>query len=165
MTKEQGTRVNCRAKNGASKRAGWGWEGKEGNACRQTPGFLTTAHLVCHAWVRATTFDAVISCHNWPIKCLAFRGAEMNFRGRVCETKIIYFLYFGNAWTALMVKSQWIQTINAGFARLVTRNRRHFAPAKYLARGFKLSRWRHKESSTWKKQGLKWHTIKGSESI
>ena len=30
----------------------------------------------------------------------------------------------------------------------ITRNRRHFAPAKYLARGFKLSRWRHKESST-----------------
>ena len=28
----------------------------------------------------------------------------------------------------------------------ITRNRRHFAPAKYLARGFKLSRWRHKES-------------------
>ena len=58
---------------------------------RQIPGFLKTTHLACHAWVRALTFDAVISCQNWPIKCLAFRGAEMDFRGRLCETKIIYF--------------------------------------------------------------------------
>ena len=29
------------------------------------------------------------------------------------------------------------------FQMAITRNRRHFAPAKYLARGFKLSRWRH----------------------
>ena len=38
-SKERGTRVylKTRAKNGASKRAGRGWGGKEGNACRQTP--------------------------------------------------------------------------------------------------------------------------------
>ena len=38
-SKERGTRVKDRAKNGASKRAGRGWGRKEGNACRQTPGF------------------------------------------------------------------------------------------------------------------------------
>ena len=32
---------------------------------------------------------------------------------RVCESKII-FLIFWNAWTALLVKSQWIWKINAG---------------------------------------------------
>ena len=84
-SKEQGTRVKDRAKNGASKRAGRGWGRKEGNACRQTPGFWKPPHMACHAWVRASTFDAFINCHNWPIKCLAFSGAEMNFRGRVCE--------------------------------------------------------------------------------
>ena len=47
--------------------------------------------LAWHAWVRAPTFDAVINCHNWPIKCLAFSGAGMNFRGPVCETKIFFF--------------------------------------------------------------------------
>ena len=31
MSKERGTTVNCSAKNGASKRAGRGWGGKEGN--------------------------------------------------------------------------------------------------------------------------------------
>ena len=38
-SKERGTRVKDRAKNGASKRAGRGWGRKEENACRQTPGF------------------------------------------------------------------------------------------------------------------------------
>ena len=38
-SKERGTRVEDRAKNGASKRAGRGWVRKEGNACRQTPRF------------------------------------------------------------------------------------------------------------------------------
>ena len=40
--KERGTRVKLvkdREKSGASKRAGRGWGRKEGNACRQTPGF------------------------------------------------------------------------------------------------------------------------------
>ena len=37
----------------------------------------------------------------------------MNFRG-ACETIIILFFVFWNAWTALTVKSQLIQTINAG---------------------------------------------------
>ena len=37
--KERGTRVKDREKSGASKRAGRGWGRKEGNACRQTPGF------------------------------------------------------------------------------------------------------------------------------
>ena len=37
--KERGTRVKDHAKSGASKRAGRGWGRKEGNACRQTPGF------------------------------------------------------------------------------------------------------------------------------
>ena len=36
---ERGTRVKGRAKNGVSERAGRGWGRKEGNACRQTPGF------------------------------------------------------------------------------------------------------------------------------
>ena len=85
-SKERGTRVKYRAKNVASKRAGRGGGGEKGRKRLQTnPGILKTAHLACHAWVRAPTFDAVISCHNWPIKCLAFSGAEMNFRGRVCE--------------------------------------------------------------------------------
>ena len=89
--------------------------GKKGRKRLQTnPGILKTAHLACHAWVRAQTFDAVISCHNWPIKCLAFSGAEMNFRGRVCEPKI-YFFVFCNTWTAFMLKYQWIRTINTGF--------------------------------------------------
>ena len=38
-SKERGTGVKDRATNGASKRAGRGWGRKEGNACRQTPGF------------------------------------------------------------------------------------------------------------------------------
>ena len=110
--KERGTRVKDRTKNGASKRAGRGWGRKEGRKRLQTnPSILKTPHLACHAWVHASTFDAGISCHNWP-KCLSFRRAEMNFRGE-CETKVI-FLVFWNAWTALMVKSQWIQTINVG---------------------------------------------------
>ena len=76
--------------------------GKKGRKRLQTnPGILKTAHLACHAWVRAPTFDAVISCHNWLIKCLAFSGAEMNFRGCVCEPKI-YFV-FCNTWTAFML--------------------------------------------------------------
>ena len=37
--KERGTRVKDREKSGASKRAGRGGGRKEGNACRQTPGF------------------------------------------------------------------------------------------------------------------------------
>ena len=37
--KERGTRVKDREKSGASKRAGREWGRKEGNACRQTPGF------------------------------------------------------------------------------------------------------------------------------
>jgi len=37
--KERGTRDKDREKSGASKRAGRGWGRKEGNACRQTPGF------------------------------------------------------------------------------------------------------------------------------
>ena len=90
-------------------------KGRKSKLLQTNPGILKTAHLACHAWVCAPTFDAVISCHNWPTKCLAFRGAEMNFRGRVCETKIIFFSVFWNAWTALMVKSQWIRTINSGF--------------------------------------------------
>ena len=92
--------------------------GKKGRKRLQTnPGILKTAHLACYAWVRAPTFDAVISCHNWPIKCLAFSGAEMNFRGRVCEPKI-YFFVFCNPWTAFMLKYQWIRTINTGFGHL-----------------------------------------------
>ena len=39
MSKERGTRVNCRAKNGASKRAGRGWGGKEGNLPSTSPLF------------------------------------------------------------------------------------------------------------------------------
>ena len=145
-SKERRTRVKDRAKNGASKqRAGRGRGRKEGNACRQTPGFwkpptwplmpeLAHRHLMLSSnlfprafplkkWVpffKGKTLGtrlAVISCHNWPMKCLPFRGAEINFRGRVCETKIIFFVFW-NAWRAFMVKSQWIRTINAGFVHL-----------------------------------------------
>ena len=91
-TKKPGTRVKDGAKNGVSKSGER--VGKKGRKRLQTnPGILKTAHLACHAWVRAPTFDAVISCHNWPIKCLAFSGAEMNFRGRVCEPKIYFFVF------------------------------------------------------------------------
>ena len=38
-SKERGTRVKDRVKNGISNRAGWGWGRKEGNACRQTRDF------------------------------------------------------------------------------------------------------------------------------
>ena len=91
-TKKPGTRVKDGAKNGVSKSGER--VGKKGRKRLQTnPGILKTAHLACHVWVRAPTFDAVISCHNWPIKCLAFSGAEMNFRGRVCEPKIYFFVF------------------------------------------------------------------------
>ena len=110
-SKERGARLKDRAKNGVSKRAGRGWPRKLRKRLQTNPGILKTAHLACHAWVRAPTFDAVISCHNWPIKCLAFSGAEMNFRGRVCEPKICFFV-FCNTWTAFMLKYQWIWTIN-----------------------------------------------------
>ena len=115
-SKERGTTVRDRAKNGATKRARRGWGRKEGNACRQAPRFWKppTVDLACHAWVHAQTFDAVISSHNWPIKCLSFRGAETNLGGACVKPKYIYFFVFWNAWTALMVKSQWIRTINAG---------------------------------------------------
>ena len=49
MSKERGTRVNCRAKNGASKRAGKG-VGRKGRKRLQTnPWIVKTAHLACHA--------------------------------------------------------------------------------------------------------------------
>ena len=76
----QAARAKEHTKNGASKRAGRGWGRKEGNACRQT------AHLACHAWVRTSTFDAVINCHTlyiWPIKCLTFHRGEVNFWGKL----------------------------------------------------------------------------------
>ena len=61
----------------------WG-VGKKGRKRLQTnPSILKTVHLDCHAWVYAPTFDAVISCHNWPKKCLSFWGAEMNLEVRV----------------------------------------------------------------------------------
>ena len=45
-----------------------GGVGKKGRRRLQTnPGILKTTHLAWHAWVHAPTFDAVISCHNWPI--------------------------------------------------------------------------------------------------
>ena len=79
-SKERGTRVKDRAKKWCKlKEHGGG--GKKGRKRLQTnPSILKTAHLACHAWVHALTFDAVISCHNWPIKCLSFRGAEMNLK-------------------------------------------------------------------------------------
>ena len=46
-----------------------GGVGKKGRKRLQTnPRILKTAHLACHAWVRAPTCDAVNSCHNRPIK-------------------------------------------------------------------------------------------------
>ena len=113
-SKEWGTRDKDRAKNGASKRAGRGGGGEKGRKRLLTnPSILKTAHLAYHAWVHALTFDAVNSCHNWPIKCWSFRGAEMNFRGESVKPNYFFFVFW-NAWTALMVKSQWIRTINAG---------------------------------------------------
>ena len=62
----------------------WWGVGKKGRKRLQTnPSILKTVHLDCHAWVYAPTFDAVISCHNWPKKCLSFWGAEMNLEVRV----------------------------------------------------------------------------------
>ena len=90
--KQRGTRVKDRAKNGISKRAGGGGEERKETLADKPRDFENhPLALACHAWVRAPTFDAVINCHNWPIKCLAFSGAEINFRGPVCETKIIFF--------------------------------------------------------------------------
>ena len=98
-SKERGRRVKDRGKNGASKTAGRGWGIKEGNACRQTPWFWKPP-----TWLLMPEFDAVISCDDWPIKCLSFRGAVMNFRG-ACVKPEYFFCVFWNAWTALMVKS------------------------------------------------------------
>ena len=88
-SKEQGKRVKMAQ---VKEYGGGGEERKETLADKAQ--ILETAHLACHAWVRAPTFDAVISSQNWPIKCLAFRGVEMNFRGSMCENKF-FFLYFG----------------------------------------------------------------------
>ena len=88
-SKERGRRVKDRGKNGASKRAGRGWGRKEGNACRQTPWFWKPP-----TWLVMPEFDAVISCDDWPIKCLSFRGAVMNFRGACVKPKY-FFWYFG----------------------------------------------------------------------
>ena len=43
-------------------------------------------------WHQILMLSSAVIIH-WPIKCLAFRGAEMNFRGRVCETKIINVIF------------------------------------------------------------------------
>ena len=67
------------------ERGGGGEKGKKG--LQTNPRILKTAHLACHTWVHTSTFDAVISCHNWPIKCLSFCGAEMNFRGACVKPK------------------------------------------------------------------------------
>ena len=111
-SKEQGKRVKMAQ---VKEYGGGGEERKETLADKAR--ILKTTHLASHAWVRAPTFDAVISCQNWPIKCLAFHGVETNFRGRVCENKI-YFFAFWYAWMVLMLKSQWIRKINAGFVHL-----------------------------------------------
>ena len=82
-SKEQGTWVKDHRKNVASKRVRRGWGKKEGNACRQTLGFLKP-----HTWPvmpecthpHLMLSSAVI---NWPIKCLAFHRVEVNFRGHV----------------------------------------------------------------------------------
>ena len=87
-------RVNCCAKNGASKRTGRGWGGKEGNACRQTPGFWKPPTWpVMPEFVHWHSMLSSAVIIHWPIKCLAFLGAEMNFRGRMCETKIINVIF------------------------------------------------------------------------
>ena len=93
-SKERGTRVKDRVKTEQVKERGG--VGKKGRKRLQTnQSILKTAHLACHAWVHALTFDAVISCRNWPIKWLSFEGAEMNFRGECVKPKYIFFLYFG----------------------------------------------------------------------
>ena len=114
-SKERGTRVKDCAKNGASKRAGRGWGRKQGfNACRQTPWFWKppTWSVSCMS-SRTDIWCCQQLSYNWPIKCLSFQGAEMNFQARVWNQNNFFFVFW-NAWTALMVKSQWIQTINAG---------------------------------------------------
>ena len=111
-SKEQGKRVKMTK---VKEFGGGGEERKETLADKAR--ILKTAHLACHAWVRALAFDGVISCQNWPIKCLAFRGVEMNFRGHVCENRIFFFAFW-YAWMVLMLKSQWIRKINAGFVHL-----------------------------------------------
>ena len=65
-SKERGTRVKDRAKNGVSKTAGRGWGRKEGNAGIQTSRFWKPPTWVCHAWVCSPTFGTLISCDNWP---------------------------------------------------------------------------------------------------
>ena len=72
-------------KKGASKRAGMGWRIKEGNACRQNPGF----------W-KATTWPVRPDCSHQHLmlssavihciltnKCLTFHRGEVNFWGQL----------------------------------------------------------------------------------
>ena len=81
-SKKRVTRVHVRVKNGASKRAGRGGEERKETLAGQTPGVwkLPTWHVMPECAHRDLMLSsAVIS---WHIKCLTFRGAEVNFRGR-----------------------------------------------------------------------------------
>ena len=79
-------RVKDHAKHGATKRAGRGWGRKETLADK--PQDLKTTHLACHAWI-CTTFDAVISCQNWPIKYLVEQ--KQTLEDACVKTEIIFF--------------------------------------------------------------------------
>ena len=69
--------------------------GEKGRKCLQTnPRSLKTTQLaVMPEFAHWHLISTVISCQNWPIKCLASHETEMNFRGRVCENEFFFFCF------------------------------------------------------------------------
>ena len=98
-SKEQGTRVKDRAKNGASKRAERGWVRKEGNACGQTPGFwklptwpVMPEYKYWHLMLSRTplsmkqSFDRHMTILFEPIsRCVRQRTQIFKVKGFVCK--------------------------------------------------------------------------------
>ena len=65
-----------------------GGGGEERKRLQTNPRILKTTHLACHAWI-CTTFDAVISCQNWPIKYLVEQ--KQTLEDACVKTEIIFF--------------------------------------------------------------------------
>ena len=84
-------RVKGRAKNGASTRAGTGWERKVRKRLQANPGLwkLPICPLMPECAHRHLLSSAVI---NWPIKCLAFVERKWIFQD-ACGTKNSFFVF------------------------------------------------------------------------
>ena len=84
-------RVKGRAKNGASTRAGRGWERKVRKRLQTNPGLwkLPICPLMPECAHRHLLSPAVI---NWPIKCLAFVERKWIFQD-ACGTKNSFFVF------------------------------------------------------------------------